>query len=58
VDGSFDIYLAPKAPAGKEGKLAANGTSRKSWFTFLRTYGPLEPRINKTWRSGDIELVK
>jgi hypothetical protein len=29
VDGSFDIYLAPKAPAGKEGKLAANGTSQE-----------------------------
>ncbi|MDF7806927.1 hypothetical protein P4E94_05715 [Pontiellaceae bacterium B12219] len=30
----------------------------KSWFTILRMYGPLEPWINKTWRPGEIELVK
>jgi hypothetical protein len=29
-----------------------------SWFTILRIYGPLEPWIEKTWRPGEIELVK
>jgi hypothetical protein len=30
----------------------------KNWFTILRMYGPLEPWIKKTWRPGEIELVK
>jgi hypothetical protein len=30
----------------------------KAWFTLLRMYDPLEPWINKTWRPGEIELVK
>jgi hypothetical protein len=28
----------------------------KGWFMILRLYGPLEPRFNKTWRPGEIEL--
>jgi hypothetical protein len=30
----------------------------KSWFAILRMYGPLDPWINKTWRPGDIDLIK
>jgi hypothetical protein len=30
----------------------------KSWNTVLRLYGPLEPYFDKTWRPGEIELVK
>ena len=30
----------------------------KGWFMILRLYGPLEPWFNKTWRPGEIELVK
>jgi hypothetical protein len=30
----------------------------KSWFVALRIYGPLKPWIEKTWRPGEIELVK
>ena len=29
----------------------------KSWFLFLRLYGPLEPWFDKTWRPGEIERV-
>jgi hypothetical protein len=57
ADGSFDIYFGPKAPAGKEGNWLAT-VPGKSWFTILRMYGPLEPWINKTWRPGEIELLK
>ena len=57
ADGSFDIYFGPKAPAGKEGNWLAT-VPGKSWFTILRMYGPLEPWINKTWRPGEIALVK
>ena len=30
----------------------------KGWFTILRLYGALEPGFDKTWRPGEIELVK
>jgi hypothetical protein len=57
ADGSYDIYFAPKPPPGKEGNWLET-VPGKSWFTILRMYGPLEPWINKTWRPGEIELVK
>lgn len=57
ADGSYDLYFAPQAPAGKEGNWLAT-VPGKSWFTILRMYGPLEPWINQTWRPGEIELVK
>ncbi|WP_439135312.1 DUF1254 domain-containing protein [Pseudomaricurvus sp.] len=56
-DGSIDLYFGPKAPAGKE----ANWTQTipgKGWFSLLRLYSPTEAWFNKTWRPGDIELVK
>ena len=57
ADGSYDVYFAPQAPAGKEGNWLHTNKG-KSWFAILRMYGPLEPWINKSWRPGDIELVE
>ncbi len=57
ADGSYDLYFGPKAPAGEEGNWLAT-VPGKSWFVILRMYGPLEPWINKTWRPGEIALVK
>ena len=57
ADGSVDLYFGPKAPEGKE----ANWTQTvpgKSWFAYLRMYGPLEPYFDKTWKPGEFELVK
>ena len=56
-DGSIDLYYGPKAPAGKE----ANWTQTipgKGWFALLRLYSPTEGWYAKTWRPGEIELVK
>jgi hypothetical protein len=56
-DGSIDLYFGPEAPAGKE----ANWTQTvpgKGWFSVLRLYSPTEPWFEKTWRPGEIELVK
>ena len=57
TDGSYDVYFAPKPPAGKEGNWLQT-VPGKSWFTILRMYGPLEPWINKSWQPSEIELVK
>lgn len=56
-DGSVDIYFGPKAPAGQERNYIQT-VPGKGWWTILRLYGPLEPWFEKTWRPGEIELVK
>ena len=56
-DGSVDVYFGPKAPAGKENNWVQT-IPGKGWNTLLRLYSPLEPWFDKTWRPGDIELVK
>lgn len=55
VDGSFDVYFGPKAPAGKASNWIQT-VPGQTWFTILRLYGPLEPWFNKTWQPGEIEL--
>jgi len=57
ADGSADIYFGPKAPKGKEGNWIQT-VPGKGWFVILRLYGPLEPWFDKSWRPGEIELVK
>jgi hypothetical protein len=56
-DGSYDIYFGPKAPEGFENNWLET-VPEKGWFVALRMYAPLEPWIEKTWRPGEIELVK
>lgn len=56
-DGSVDLYFGLKAPAGKKSNWIQT-VPGKGWFTYLRLYGPLEPWFDKTWRPGEIELVK
>jgi len=57
ADGSVDLYFAPKAPAGKEANWIQT-VPKKGWYTILRLYGPLAPWFDKTWRPGEVELVK
>ncbi|ANY80898.1 hypothetical protein BB934_23915 [Microvirga ossetica] len=56
-DTSADIYFGPTAPSGKEGNWVQT-VPGKGWNVILRLYGPLEPFFDKTWRPGEIELVK
>ena len=57
ADGSTDVYFGPKAPAGKESNWIQT-VPGKQWFIILRLYGALDPWFDKTWRPGEIELVK
>ena len=57
ADGSTDLYLGPKAPAGKQANWLAT-VPGKGYFAILRLYGPTEAAINKSWKPGDIEKVK
>jgi hypothetical protein len=56
-DGSFDLYFGPKAPKGKEANWIQT-VPNKGWFSLLRLYSPTEAWFDKTWRPGEIELVK
>jgi hypothetical protein len=56
-DDSVDLYFGPQAPQGKEANWIAT-VPQKGWFGIFRLYGPLEPWFAKTWRPGEIELVK
>lgn len=57
ADGSVDLYFGPSAPAGKESNWIQS-VPGKGWYTILRLYGPLEPWFDKSWRPGEIELVR
>jgi hypothetical protein len=57
ADGSVDLYVGPKAPAGKEANWVQS-IPGKGWFALFRLYGPLEPWFDKTWRPGEIEEAK
>jgi Protein of unknown function (DUF1214) len=56
-DKSVDVWFGPKAPTGRESNWVQT-VPGKGWNTLLRLYGPLEPWFDKTWRPGEIELVK
>ena len=56
-DGSVDLYFGPTAPQGKEENWIET-VPQKSWFPILRLYGPLESWFDKTWKPGEIELIK
>jgi hypothetical protein len=57
ADGSFDVYFAPEAPAGKASNWIQT-VPGKGWNMLFRLYGPLDPWFEKTWRPGDPTLVK
>ena len=57
ADGSVDLYFGPKAPKGKEQNWIET-VPKKSWFPILRLYGPLEPWFDKSWKPGEVELIK
>ena len=50
-DGSTELYLRPKAPAGKE-KNWLETVPGRGYFAILRLYGPTETAIDKSWKPG------
>jgi hypothetical protein len=56
-DGSYTLWFGPSAPEGREGNWVQT-MPNKSYFAFMRLYGPLEPWFDKTWKPGDFELAQ
>ncbi|MHC4204779.1 MAG: DUF1214 domain-containing protein [Planctomycetota bacterium] len=57
ADGTTDVYFGPKPPKSMASNWIQTAPGR-GWFTVLRLYSPLQPWFDKTWRPGEIELVK
>jgi len=55
-DGSVDVYFAPERPEGARNFIQT--IPNKGWNVIFRLYGPLDAWFDKTWRLGEIELVK
>lgn len=57
ADGSTDLHFGPTAPTGREENWIQT-VPGKGWFALLRLYGPLDPWFDKTWRPGEMEVVR
>ena len=56
-DTSVDVWFGPAAPAGHEANWVQT-VPGKGWNVMLRFYGPLEPFFDRTWKPGELEVVK
>jgi len=57
ADGSVDLFIGPRSPAGKEANWIQTMPGR-NWFPYFRFYGPEKPLFEKTWKLPDIEHLK
>lgn len=58
ANGSTTVWFAPTQPDGVKRGNWIQTDPKKSWFTILRLYSPLAPFFDKSWRAGEIELVR
>jgi len=56
ADGSVDLYIGAKAPAGFEGNFMQT-VGEDGWFGMFRLYAPLQPFFDKTFGLGDFEMI-
>jgi len=57
TDGSVDLYIGPKAPAGFENNFMKS-VGNDGWFVYFRLYAPLQPFFDKTFQLPDFEVVE
>ena len=56
ADGSVDLYVGPKPPAGWEQNWIET-LPNKAWFAYFRFYGPTEGYFERTYALPDFEEV-
>ncbi|WP_297770402.1 DUF1254 domain-containing protein [uncultured Roseovarius sp.] len=57
TDSSVDVWFSPTAPEGHEGNWIQT-IPGKGWNVVLRLYEPGQSWFDKTWRPGEVALVK
>ncbi len=58
ADGSVDLYVGPKKPAGEKAKNWIQTMPGKAWFPYFRFYSPKQAFLDRTWILPDIEKAK
>jgi hypothetical protein len=58
ADGSTTVYFSPSQPDGVDRGNWIQTMPGKGWNAVLRLYSPLKPFFDKSWRAGEVELVK
>jgi hypothetical protein len=56
-DGSVDLYISPKAPAGQESNWIPTDPARE-FELMVRLYGPTKAFFEKQWKLPDVEHAK
>ena len=56
-DGSIDIFIGPREPAGKKQNWIPT-VAGKAWFPYFRLYSPKKAFLDRTWVLPDIEKAK
>jgi hypothetical protein len=58
ADGSITLYYGPEKPAGVPDGNYIKTLPDRGWFQIIRCYSPTEGFFDKSWRPGEVELVK
>jgi hypothetical protein len=56
ADGSVDLFVGAKAPAGFESNFMKT-VSEDGWFVYFRLYAPLQAFFDKTFSLADFEVI-
>jgi hypothetical protein len=56
ADGSVDLYIGAKAPAGFERNFMQT-VGEDGWFGMFRLYAPLQAFFDKSFSLADFEMV-
>jgi hypothetical protein len=57
ADGSVDLFIGAKAPAGFESNFMKT-LGEDGWFVYFRLYAPLQPFFDKTFSLADFEMIE
>ena len=57
-DGSTTVYYGPTKPANIPEGNWIQTNANEGWFQILRCYSPGKAFFDKTWRAGEVELIK
>ena len=58
ADGSTTVTISPTQPGGVPRSNWIQSDPNKGWFIILRLYSPLPSFFDKSWRPGEIDLVR
>ncbi len=58
ADGSITLHFGPENPGNVPAGNFVQTVPGRGWFQILRFYSPTKGFFDKSWRAGEIDLVK